>query len=81
MKAQIQDDDTLHIMAMRREKKSFEKGMTAKELWDALPELQPETTTFLKHVSQNVRSFTDRKIFKLLPEHKWLDILTYVQDE
>ena len=80
MRAQIPDDDTLDIMAMRAEKYYFKKGMSNKQLWDALPEFQPQSTAFLKQVQPNICHFTDRKFFDSLPEYKWVDILTYVQD-
>jgi hypothetical protein len=80
MRAQIPDDDTLDLMAMRAEKYYFKKGMTNKQLWDALPEMQPEGTSFLRPVEKNMCSFTDRKFFDSLPEYKWVDILTYVND-
>ena len=58
MRAQIPDDDTLDLMAMRAEKYYFKKGMTNKQLWDALPEMQPEGTSFLRAAEKNVCRFT-----------------------
>ena len=80
MRAQIPDDQTLDIMAMRAEQQFFKKGMTTQQLWNALPQMQPEASNFLTPIMTNVYHFTDRKFFETLPMFNWVDILTDAPD-
>ena len=43
--------------------------------------MTPEAMNFLKPVTQNVCTFTDREFFETLPKYNWVDILTYSNHE
>ena len=80
MRAEVPNEDTLDLMAMRAERKYFQTGMGANQLFGPLPELAPESTSFLAPFGETVITYTDRELVDTLPMYKWVDILTYVKE-
>ena len=82
MRAEVPDEDTLDIQAMRAEMKLGGAACKdAKELFDMLPVINPRATSIMEEVNAEAGLFriTDREFFETLPMFKWVDVMTFAK--
>ena len=74
MRAPVPDTCTLDMLAAMAEK--FNKpGMSTAELFNRLPSVPPQSSTFVKMVSEDVMKITDPHLFDSLNEFPWSQIM------
>jgi len=82
MRAEVPDEDTLDIQALRAEHKMGGADCkTPKELFDMLPVINPRATVIMQEVNATTGQFTitDREFFQTLPMFKWADVMTFAK--
>ena len=77
MRAPVPDTFTLDMLAAKAEEKFYKPGMPAAELFK-LPSVPPQSSTFVKMVSEDVMKITDPDLFDSLNEFPWSQIMEAV---
>jgi hypothetical protein len=73
-RAAVPDTRTLDMLAAKAEDKFYEHGMSAAELFNTLPSVPPQSSTFVKMVRddcKDVLMITDPDFFDSLPVFPW----------
>jgi hypothetical protein len=73
MRAPVPDTCTLDMLAARAEDKFYEHGMSAAELFNTLPSVPPQSSTF-------VLMITDPDFFDSLPVFPWGQIMDLTEE-
>ena len=74
MRAPVPDTRTLDMLAAKAEDKFYKHGMSATELFNTLPSVPPQSSTFVKMVRddcKDVLMITDPDFFDSLPVFPW----------
>ncbi len=78
MRASVPDDCTLDMLAAKAEEKFYKPGMSAAELFNRLPSVPPQSSTFVKMASsdsKDVMKITDPDFFDSLNVFPWIQIM------
>jgi hypothetical protein len=75
MRAPVPDPRTLDMLAAKAEDKFYKHGMSAAELFNTLPSVPPQSSTFVKMVSEDVMKITDQEFFDSLEMFPWNQIM------
>ena len=77
MRAPVPDARTLDMLAGKAEEKFYKPGMSAAELFNTLPSVPPQSSTFVKMVndSKDVMKITDPDFFDSLQVFPWSQIM------
>ena len=82
MRAPVPDARTLDMLAAKAEDKFYKHGMSATELFNTLPSVPPQSSTFVKKVrddSKEVFQITDPDFFDSLQEFSWGQIMNMTE--
>jgi hypothetical protein len=83
MRAPVPDTRTLDMLAAKAEDKFYKHGMSATELFNTLPSVPPQSSTFVKMVrddSKDVLKITDPDFFDSLEVFSWGQIMNMTED-
>jgi len=77
MRAPVPDARTLDMLAAKAEDKFYKHGMSAKELFNLLPSVPPQSSTFVQMVngSTDVMKITNPEFFDSLAMFPWSQIM------
>ena len=77
MRASVPDTCTLDLLAAKAEEKFYKPGMSAAELFNRLPSVPPQSSTFVKMVSgsKDVMKISDPEFFDSLNVLPWTQIM------
>jgi hypothetical protein len=83
MRAPVPDTRTLDMLAAKAEDKFYKHGMSATELFNTLPSVPPQSSTFVKKVrddSKDVLMITDPDFFDSLQVFPWGQIMNMTEE-
>jgi hypothetical protein len=77
MRAPVPDQRTLDMLAAKAEETFYKPGMSAAELFNTLPSVPPQSSTFVKMVSdsKDVMKITNPDFFDSLAVFPWSQIM------
>ena len=79
-RSECPDAASLDIMAMKAERDVFKGGMTAEQLFAALPKYPPSRTTLVQPKSPSTHRIVDVPFFDSLQMLKWIQIMNMIPE-
>ena len=79
-RSECPDAASLDIMAMKAERDVFKGGMSAEQLFAALPKYPPSRTTLVQPKSPSTHRMVDVPFFDSLPMLKWIQIMNMIPE-